>query len=220
MMSGMHRDTIRMRRFRRFLGSALVGVLVACGGDSGAGPDGDDGDAYALSFETRNASGWFGGDDQPASQRNVAIAQSVLIPEAITLQTFSFFLTSPFYSASSGEDPQAGTVVLHVRSDLGTIRRTLTATVPADFPAAGGWVTWNGINLDVAAGTTLIFSAFLQGGFAQNQVTSGYGAHTGAGFAGGELRIKSAESDALMEPWTGWTVHQWDAVFRLTGVRQ
>src|SRR5690606_37203333 len=113
-----------------------------------------------------------------------------------------------------GGDAQAATVVLNVRSELGTILRTRTALVPATFPLSGDWVTWDGIDLDVAAGTILLFSAYLQGGFAQNPVSSGYGAHAEAGFATGDLRIKDGASDAAMDVWADWVPHPWDAVFR------
>lgn len=199
---------------------AAVAALAACGTPT-TGPD-DDGngtlpDNFSISFEQRDASGWFGGDDRPGSQRTVGIAQSVLVTDAIELRSFSFYFTSPFNSAQNGGAGHAVTVILNVRSANGTILKTASANVASSF--TGDWVTWTGLDLDVAANTTLIFSAYVQGAFAANQYSSGYGAHQAAGYAGGSHWIKDGTSDADLESWAGWGDHSWDANFRLSGRR-
>ena len=45
--------------------------------------------SYEILFDVNNASGWYGGDDRPGNQRNVADAQSVIIDQPIILESYS-----------------------------------------------------------------------------------------------------------------------------------
>jgi hypothetical protein len=170
---------------------------------------------YEIKFDSLNASGWFGGDDRSGQQRNVAVAQSILIDEPITLETFSFYFTSPFDSVNGILSGHEVTLKLHIRDSLGTIMQSETIVVPDTF--TGGWVTWSNINYDITTAEEYIFSAYLVGGYDSIQVHSGIGSDLNAGYLNGEMYVKYVTNDLEAETWGDWSQHVWDANFWLTG---
>ncbi len=172
---------------------------------------------YEIKHEVMNASGWFGGDDRPSfGPRHVGVGQSVLIDKDMLVQNFSFYFVGPF---DFTENPQGTgrevTLTLNVRESNGTIVKTLQTVVPASFTE--GWVTWNGIDLDVQAGTSLIFTTYLVGAYDSLQVAASHRSDKDAGYANGVRYTKIGTSDESMEEWNGWEEHPWDSVFRLSG---
>jgi len=175
---------------------------------------------YEVKFDSINAYGWFGGDNRPQSQRTVGVGQSVPIDTSIALNSFSFYFRGPFDFAFNPEGRgHEVTLTLNVRDASGGILRTVQAVVPDTFQT--GWVTWSNIALDVPAKTTLIFTTYLVGGFDANQYTASHGADANQSYADGVRYVKDGASDADMENWTDWSVHQsWDSAFRLEGTIQ
>ncbi|MDZ7291769.1 MAG: T9SS type A sorting domain-containing protein [candidate division KSB1 bacterium] len=172
---------------------------------------------YEIKHETVNAYGWFGGDNRPNQRRTVGVGQSVLIDTAMTVRNFAFYFRGPFdYAANPEGRGHAVTLTLNVRDATGAILKTLPVAVADTFSA--GWVTWSGINLAVAANTTLIFTCYLVGGFDVNPYTASHGADANQGYVDGVRYGKNGMSDADMEAWTDWVVHpSWDSAFRLQG---
>ncbi|WP_304132318.1 T9SS type A sorting domain-containing protein [Ignavibacterium album] len=170
---------------------------------------------YEIKFDSLNASGWFGGNNRPGQQRNVAVAQSVLITEPITLETFAFYFTVPFDSAINGLGTgHEVTLKLHIRDSVGTVLQTEQIIVPDTF--IGGWVSWSGINLNLTESGKYIFSAYLVGGYDSNEVYSGIGCDLNAGYLNGDMYVKYVTNDLEAETWVDWSQHVWDANFWLT----
>jgi hypothetical protein len=176
--------------------------------------------SYEILFNTQNASGWFGGDNRVGfGPRHVGISQSVLIDSAITLNSFAFDFTSRFdYAENPDGFGHEVTLTLNIRDDSGVIIQTEQVVVPASYE--GGWITWSNINMNVAANTTLIFSAYLVGAYDLNQYTTGNKSDADAGYLEGERYVKVGISDADMDLWAGWNVHPWDSNFWLQGTLQ
>jgi hypothetical protein len=176
--------------------------------------------SYEILFDTHNASGWFGGDNRPGfGPRHVGVSQSVLIDSAITLNSFAFDFTSRFdYAENPDGFGHEVTLTLNIRDDSGVIIQTEQVVVPASYE--GGWITWSNINMNVAANTTLIFSAYLVGAYDLNQYTTGNKSDANAGYLEGERYVKVGISDADMDLWAGWNVHPWDSNFWLQGTLQ
>jgi hypothetical protein len=172
--------------------------------------------AYEVKFDSINAYGWFGGDNRPMQQRTIGVGQSVFIDTSITLNSFSFFFRGPFdfFSNPEGRGHEV-TLTLNVRDSLGVILRTVQVVVPDTFKT--GWVTWPNIALDVSAKSTLIFTAYLVGGFDANQYTASHAAHAQQGYPHGVRYGKDGVSDADMENWTDWNQVSWDSAFWLQG---
>jgi len=171
---------------------------------------------YEIKFDSLTASGWFGGDNHPDNIRNVASAQSILIKEAINLESFSFYFTTYFDSAmnASGSGHEVH-LKLHIRDSLGTILKTEETVVPDTF--TGGWVTWSGINLIINTPGKYIFSSYLVGGYDSVRVFTGQGCDLNSNYADGELYVKYITNDAGAEFWGDWSSHFWDANFWLKG---
>ena len=172
---------------------------------------------YEILYDVRNGSGWFGGDDRALSTpRDVGDGQSVLVDADILLESFSFYFASRFdYRESPTGVGHAVTLTLDVRDDAGTILKTVTVDLADTFNF--GWVTWTGIDLDVTAGTTLIFTAYLNGAY-ENHLTSSFGSDTANGYADGSKYNKQGTGDADMALWAGWSADPtWDATFWLQG---
>ncbi len=171
---------------------------------------------FEIKFDSLNASGWFGGDNNPAQHRNVVVAQSVLLNQPVKLQTFAFYFTVPFDSAINGTgNGHEVTLKLNVRDSSGAILNTEQVIVPDTF--SGGWVTWDSINYDINQPGKYIFSTYLVGGIDSNKVTSGQGCDFNGGYPDGERYVKYAVSDSDAEAWGDWSVHPWDSDFWLTG---
>ncbi len=172
---------------------------------------------FEIKFDSLTASLWFGGDNRPGMQRNVAVAQSVFIDEVINLESFSFYFTSPFDSAMNGTgEGHEVTLLLHIRDSVGTILQTEQIILPETF--MGGWVTWSEINLDLTEIGTYIFSSYLADGYDSNRVYSGIGCDFNAGYLDGEMYVKEVITELEAEIWGDWSQHTWDANFWLTGV--
>jgi hypothetical protein len=170
---------------------------------------------YEIKHDSLNASGWFGGDDRPGQQRNVAITQSILVEEPVTLETFSFYFTSPFDSVNGTLSGHEVTLKLHIRDSTGTILQAETIVVPNNFTS--GWVTWSNINYNITVAGKYIFSTYLVGGYDSIQVHSGQSCDLNAGYINGERYVKYVTNDTDAEVWGDWSQHPWDSNFWLTG---
>lgn len=172
---------------------------------------------YEAKFDSMNASGWFGGDDRrPGGPRDIGVGQGVFIDTSITINSFAFHFTRRFdYPANPDGKGHEVTLTLNVRDDSGTILRTLQEVLPDTF--AGGWVTWDGIELDVAPQSTVIFTTYLVGAYRTNQYFTGHSGDQFASYDGGFRYTKGDTSDAGMEQWQGWNRHSWDSAFWLKG---
>ncbi len=172
---------------------------------------------YEILYDTRSGSGWYGGDDRAGiSPRDIGGGQSVLVEADIVLNSFSFFFATRFDFAENPDN--AGhevTLTLNVRNQSGTTLRTVDLTLPNTY--SGGWATWTGIDLAVDAGTTLIFTSYLNGAYDTLQVYNSHASDTASGYANGTRYTKSGTGDADMEQWSGWNPHSWDAMFWLQG---
>jgi hypothetical protein len=175
---------------------------------------------YEILHDTLSATGWFGGDDRPGSQRNVGIGQSVRIDTAITLTDFSFYFASRFdYAQNPDGFGHDVTLILNIRDSSGTILQTESVFVPGSFE--NGWVTWSGIDRKVDEGTLLIFTAYLEGGYDLHQYTSSNGADQYQLYVPGARYGKDGTTDMSMEDWTDWGQHpSWDSMFWLQGTIQ
>ncbi len=171
---------------------------------------------YEIQFDTRNATGWFGGDNGPGQARNVAVAQSVFIDNSIELQSFAFYFAARFDSSinptGTGHEVR---LKLHVRDSLGAVLRTEQVDVPDTFN--GGWVTWPNINLSLVGPGKFIFSTYLVGGYDSIKVTSYQSCDANAGYPGGERYAKYVVNDSDAVAWADWSGHPWDSAFWLTG---
>jgi hypothetical protein len=195
----------------------MVLPMAACEDDPATPNDTGGGQAYEIKYETGSASGWFGGDNRAAfSPRTVGGGASVLVEEDIVLKSFSFAFDGRFdYSENPDFMGHDVTLPLNVRDAAGVILKTVQLNVPASYN--GGWVTWTGIDLNVDAGTTVIFTTYLIGAYDVNEFSNGHSSDLAAGYANGTRYVKQATSDAAMEVWAGWSPHPWDAKFWLQG---
>ncbi|HXV12684.1 MAG TPA: hypothetical protein VEC56_00630 [Candidatus Krumholzibacteria bacterium] len=205
-------------RYQCTLFLALALAVAACEDDDPAAPIANSASqAYEIKFEQGAANGWFGGDSRPTfSSRTVGNGCSVLIGASIVLESFSFHFERAFYVApNTGDTGHAVTLMLNVRDATGVILKTVQLDLPSSY--SGGWATWTGIDMNVDAGTTLIFTTYLVGAYDSNQVTSGANGDVAAGYAGGVRYTKESTSDAAMEDWADWNEHPWDTWFWLQG---
>jgi hypothetical protein len=107
-------------------------------------------------------------------------------------------------------------LALHVRDATGAVLKTLQVVVPDTFST--GWITWPGIDLDAEAGSTMIFTCYLVGGYDTAQYTASQGADLNQGYTDGVMYVKEATNDADFAAWADWSVHPfWDSAFRLQG---
>ena len=175
---------------------------------------------YEILYDTRLGAGWYGGDDRAVGgPRDVGIGQGVLVDADILLESFSFYFTSWFdYAENPDTLGHAVTLTLNIRDEAGAIQGTAAVDLPDTYN--GGWVTWTGLNLDVTAGTTLIFTSYLNGAYTTHQYTTGNASDANAGYPDGTRYVKTGTGDADMEVWAGWSVHSWDAMFWLQGSTQ
>ena len=174
---------------------------------------------YEILYDVRNGTSWYGGDDRPGSTpRDVGGGQSVLVDTAILLESFSSYFATGFdYRENPADIGHAVTLTLDVRGDTGAVLKTVTLDLPDTY--SGGWVTWTGIDVDVAAGTLLIFTSYLNGAY-ENHLTASHAGDTGGGYADGSKYTKGGTGDADMALWAGWNVHSWDTMFWLQGSTQ
>jgi hypothetical protein len=191
---------------------ALVASFVALTAPTIAAQD------FEIRHDSINASGWFGGDDRSCcSPRHVGTAQSVLVDRDATVTSFAFHFSGNFDFAGSPEGHgHAVQLVLNVKDETGADLERHEVAVPDTF--AGGYVTWEGLNVSVPASTTLIFSSYMVGALEDStQYNTGYSGDASAGYADGVGYSKQGTSDADMEIWTDWSQHSWDRVFVLRG---
>ncbi len=196
----------------------LLPSLVSCGDDDPVTPGGT---RYELKHESICAgfcaSGFFGGDNRAVGgPRNVGVGCSVLIDADVFLDSFAFFFEPRFdYVEGATMTGHAATLLLHIRDASGVILKTVQVDVPESH--FRDWVTWTGINLQVDANTTLIFTTNLVGAYDTNELTTGQRSDPDALYTDGVRYTKEGTDDASMEEWTGWSVHGWDAWFWLRG---
>ena len=171
---------------------------------------------FDIAYDRANASKWFGGDDREGlAGRNVGVGQSFLFNENASLQTFGFYFKRPF---DYHENPEGVghdvDLVLHIRSEDGNIIAQRGTFVPAAF--SGGWVLFD-IDLTFQAGTTYIFTCYLQDG-STNMLSTGVRGWAdcldlipnSVGYGGGN------KSDSV-DQWSYWNTHPWDFNIRLQG---
>ncbi len=172
--------------------------------------------SYEILFNVQTASGWYGGDDRPGSQRNVADAVSVTIEQPINLETYSVYFTSSFdfVQNPTGTGHQVK-LRLHIRDSVGTVLRTEDLVLADTF--TGGWAKWSDINFNIDYPGKYIFSNYLVGGYDSLQVSSGISCDLNAGYAGGERYGKYVVNDSDAVFWGDWSSHPWDGNFWLTG---
>ncbi len=169
---------------------------------------------YEIKYDSLNAYGWFGGDNRPGHQRNVAVAQSVTIEKPVNLSSFAFRFTAPFDSAinKTGSGIEVN-LRLHIRDSIGAVKKTEDVVVPDTF--SNGWVTWENINLNIAEPGKYIFSTYLVGGYDSVKLTSSQGCDPDSGYSGGEMFAKYVVSDSDAAVWSDWSLSSWDSDFWL-----
>ncbi|PKL35928.1 MAG: hypothetical protein CVV44_20650 [Spirochaetae bacterium HGW-Spirochaetae-1] len=175
------------------------------------------GTPYEILHDTGSNSAWFGGDANYAGGRNVGQGQSVLIDQDIILESFSISMATPF---ANNVDSSTGDVTLRliIRNAGGVMLDSIDLVVPASY--SGGWITWTPINMSVASGTTLIFTAYLVGGYDTNELTAYIDANlvTDSYSNGRRYDINGAYTDAAMETWSNWGTQDYDLHFWLQGM--
>jgi hypothetical protein len=172
--------------------------------------------SYEILFDVQTASGWYGGDDRPGSQRNVADAQSVTIDQPINLESFAVRFTSSFdFAQNPTGTGHEVTLRLHIRDSAGTVLQAEDLVLADTF--SGGWATWASINLNINSPGKYIFSHYLVGGYDSLQVYTGIACDLNAGYAGGERFVKYVVNDSDAVFWGDWSNHSWDANFHLNG---
>lgn len=171
---------------------------------------------YEITFDTVSASGWYGGDDRPGFQRNVADAQSITIEQAIKLESYSVRFISQFdYAQNPSGVGHEVTLRLRIRDSLGVVLHAQDLVLPDTF--SGGWATWEEINYNIDQTGKYIFSHHLVGGYDSLQVYSGIACDFNAGYAGGERFVKYVVNDSDAVSWSDWSSNAWDGNFILIG---
>jgi hypothetical protein len=165
--------------------------------------------------DTHNASGWFGGDDRPGYNRNVAAGQSFTLPQSAHINSVGFKFSSRFdYVDNPTGTGHEVTLVLNIRADNGAILETAEEVVPAEFN--GGWVIFE-LDTDLLNDEEYIFTCYLQDGQI-NEYTSSILARSDdpwPGSQGYNANVSSSPFD--MEDWANWKTHTWDYNFRIGG---
>lgn len=172
---------------------------------------------YEIKFDSSGATGWFGGDDRPTQQRNVAVAQSIFVEFPITLKSFSFYFASPFdFVQNPTGTGHSVSLRLHIRDSLGIVLDTVDVAVPDTFMS--GWVTWNDIDLNLTSQGKYIFSTYLIGGYDSIRVYSSQRCDLSASYLHGERYAKYVINDSDAVAWGDWSEHTWDSNFWLVGL--
>ncbi len=173
---------------------------------------------YEIKFEVGSGGAWFGGDNRTVGgPRHVGQGQGVLVTTDIVLEQFSFSIAGPFDYQVNPVGGVTATVTLDVRDESGTVLETAQVVVPSNF--LGGWITWTGLSTVVAANSTLVFTAYVNGAYDTNQVKSSMRADpTTAAYTDGVRYVAGGTSDAMMGMWSSWGVDSsWDMHFWLQG---
>lgn len=172
--------------------------------------------SYEILFDVNNASGWYGGDDRPGNQRNVADAQSVIIDQPIILESYSVRFARGFdFAQNPTSTGHEVTLRLRLRDSSGTILHTQDLVLADTF--SGGWAAWESINYNINQPGKYIFSHHLVGGYDSLQVYTGIVCDVNAGYSGGERYSKYVVNDSDAVFWGDWSNHPWDANFWLIG---
>jgi hypothetical protein len=160
--------------------------------------------SYEIKHDVSIGNAWYGGDDRTSfGPRHVGDGQSVIVDSAIQLESFSLAFDREFdYFANPEGVGHEVTLVLHVRDAQGVILEAVEIVVPDSY--AGGWVTWPGIDLPVAAGTTLIFTSYLKGAYDANQYTGRISTDSSNGYPDGGRLTATGTSDADLDLWSTW----------------
>jgi len=160
--------------------------------------------SYEIKHDVRTGNSWYGGDDRTSGgPRHVGDGQSVIVDSAIQLESFSLAFDSRFdYFENPEGVGHEVTLVLHVRDAQGVILEAVEIVVPDSYD--GGWVTWSGIGLSVAAGTTLIFTSYLKGAYDANQYTGRLSSDYTNGYPDGGRLMATGTSDVDLDSWSTW----------------
>jgi hypothetical protein len=159
---------------------------------------------YEVKHEGVTGNAWYGGDDRPSfGPRHVGKGQSVFVDSAIQLESFSLSFDREFdyFDNPEGVGHEV-TLVLHVRDTEGVVLQEVEIVVPDTYE--GGWVTWEGIDLPVAAGTTLIFTSYLTGAYDTHQYTGRVTVDSSNGYPHGGHLTATGTSDADLASWSSW----------------
>ena len=172
--------------------------------------------SYEIFFDVQTASGWYGGDDRPGNQRNVADAQSITIDQPIKIESYAVHFTSRFdFAQNPTGSGHEVTLRLRVRDSLGIVLLTQDMILADTF--SGGWATWQSLNVNVNQPGKYIFSHHLVGGYDSLQVYSGISCDFNSGYSAGERYGKYVVNDSDAVFWGDWSAHPWDANFHLKG---
>jgi len=172
--------------------------------------------SYEILFDVNNASGWYGGDDRPGNQRNVADAQSVTIDQPITLESFAVRFSGKFdFAQNPTGTGHEVTLRLRIRDSIGTVLHTQDLVLADTF--SGGWAAWKSIHYNINQPGKFIFSHHLVGGYDSLQVNNGIVADFNGGYVGGERYAKYVVNDSDAVLWGDWSMSPWDANFHLIG---
>ena len=160
--------------------------------------------SYEIKHDVRTGNAWYGGDNRTSfGPRHVGKGQSVIVDSAIQLESFSLAFDRGFdYFENPEGVGHEVTLVLHVRDAQGVILEAVEIVVPDSYD--GGWVTWQGIDLPVAAGTTLIFTSYLKGAYDANQYTGFITVDSSNGYPDGGHLTATGTSDADLDLWSTW----------------
>ncbi len=177
----------------------------------------DAGTPYEIQHIGGSNSAWYGGDANHVTGRNVGQGQSVYVDQDIVLESFAFYFNSNFTKNTDASTADV-TLRLNIRDDTGAMLDIFDVIVPTSF--TGGWVFWSGINMGIAAYTTVIFSSFVIGGFDINEYDSSIAGNllTDTYTDGQRYSINGPYSDVEMENWTNWSISNYDLHFWLQGV--
>jgi hypothetical protein len=171
---------------------------------------------YEILFDVNNASGWYGGDDRPGNQRNVADAQSVTIYQPINLESFAVRFSGKFdFAQNPTGTGHEVTLRLRIRDSIGTVLHTQDLVLADTF--SGGWAAWESINYNINQPGKFIFSHHLVGGYDSLQVNTGIVSDFNGGYSGGERYAKYVVNDSDAMFWGDWSMSPWDANFHLIG---
>mgnify|MGYP001283885954 CR=1 FL=1 len=172
--------------------------------------------SYEILFDVNNASGWYGGDDRPGNQRNVADAQSVTIDQPINLESFAVLFSGKFdFAQNPTGTGHEVTLRLRIRDSIGAVLYTQDLVLADTF--SGGWAAWESINYNISQPGKYIFSHHLVGGYDSLQVNTGIVSDFNGGYSGGERYSKYVVNDSDAVFWGDWSMSPWDANFHLIG---
>lgn len=90
--------------------------------------------SYEILFDVQIANAWYGGDDRPGNQLDIADAQSVTIDQPIKLESYAVHFTGIFdYAQNPTGNGHEVTLRLKIRDSLGIVLHTQDLVLPETF---------------------------------------------------------------------------------------